>query len=319
MQRTLAVTMNLQDSALAGPDAASVNRLLIRGRTLDLAGLVDWQMFSDKRVDEMAAKMQSATPFPHLELKDWVDPVLLELVAEEFELGGHNHWRDIQTKYEATRRSLVGAQLGPASQLYFGIVNSGEFVRLLARLSGVEGLVADGDLYGGGLHETRTGGSFGIHRDFDRHPRTGLRNELVVLTYLNHGWRPEWNGALELWDHRAKRAVAIFEPNFGRTVVMSHGPAHYHGHPRPMAAPPHVRRRSVATYYYSNPHRVRDVSARTSSVYLAPDCRDSIRQTLVRWFGQRTWQALRRVSGRGRANNLGDDAYRLTDHHDDRS
>jgi Rps23 Pro-64 3,4-dihydroxylase Tpa1-like proline 4-hydroxylase len=137
----------------------------------------------------------------------WFNPLLLELVLEEFDLYATRDWRNENSKYETTRRSLMGAQFGPASQLYFGIVNSGWFATLLSQVTGVEDLIPDVTLYGGGLHETRNGGKFGIHRDFDRQRRTGLRNEMVFITYLNKGWKPEWRGALELWDKKSIACV----------------------------------------------------------------------------------------------------------------
>lgn len=61
-------------------------------------------------------------------------------------------------------------------------------------------LIADTSLHNGGLHESRRGGKFAVHRDFERSTCTGLQNRMVLLTYLNEDWDPAWNGALELWD-----------------------------------------------------------------------------------------------------------------------
>ncbi len=97
-------------------------------------------------------------------------------------------------------------------------------MQTLSLLTEVDELLVDTHLYGGGLHEIKPGGRFGIHRDFDRHIRSGLHNEMVMITYLNKSWQPEWNGALELWDPTATRCVTSVEPEFGRTILMRHGP-----------------------------------------------------------------------------------------------
>ena len=88
--------------------------------------------------------------------------------------------------------------LGPASRIYFVIVNSGWFTELLSSLTGVQELVVDQTLRFGGLHESRRGGKFSIHRDFERNACTGLKNEMALLTYLNEHWEPQWNGANRL-------------------------------------------------------------------------------------------------------------------------
>ena len=67
-------------------------------------------------------------------------------------------------------------------------------------------LLPDPKLFGGGLHESRTGATFAVHRDFNRHRHLGLKNEMVFITYLNKGWDPDWGSGLELWDKKQTAA-----------------------------------------------------------------------------------------------------------------
>ena len=91
--------------------------------------------------------------------------------------------------------------MGNETRSVINELSSSEFVRWLSNLSGIEGLIADPDLDGGGLHEIRTGGFLNIHTDFLSHTeRPHWRRQLNLLLYLNKGWRSEWNGDLELWD-----------------------------------------------------------------------------------------------------------------------
>ncbi len=85
----------------------------------------------------------------------------------------------------------------------------------------------------------------GAHVDFDRHPQTEWRRAVNLIIYLNHGWREEWGGLLELGEH-GKVTIA---PEFGRTVIFECSDHSWHGHPTPIAGG-HVRR-SLACYYYS--------------------------------------------------------------------
>lgn len=240
----------------------------IRGRRLDLDDLVDRRLHDENYLLGLRERIQSAHPFQHFVEDGWFNPLLLELVLEEFEDKADPAWKPVMDKYQSTHRSVVGTHLGPASQLYFSIVNAGWFVRTLSFLTGVDDLMVDTQLYGGGLHETKPGGHFGIHRDFDRHVRTGLHNEMVMITYLNKHWQPEWNGALELWDPTATQKVTSIEPEFGRTILMRHGESSYHGHPLPLTPPDGVKRRSLAAYFYTNRFAEIDRTARESSLFL---------------------------------------------------
>ena len=177
-------------------------------------------------------------------------------------------WTDIKSQYESTRRSVLGVALGPASQLYFDIINSGWFTDWLSSISGVPYLLPDPKLFGGGLHESRTGATFAVHRDFNRHRHLGLKNEMVFITYLNKGWDPDWGSGLELWDKKEDHCVTTVQPEFGRTILLPHGPASYHGHTKPLQAPDGRPRRSVAAYYYTSPLAGKQHGDESASVFM---------------------------------------------------
>lgn len=228
----------------------AIDSVSIRGVELPTAGLFNRSLLAPERRQALREKLTGADPFPYLALDDCFDPRLLELVLEEFEMP---EWQDVKSAYESTRRSVLGAKMGPATQLYFDITNSGWFTQWLSDVTGVDYLLPDPKLFGGGLHESREGATFAVHRDFNYHRYNGLKNEMVFITYLNRGWDPAWGGALELWDGPQGSCRAQVIPEFGRTLILPHGPGSYHGHPHPMTPPPGRTRRSIAAYYYTSP------------------------------------------------------------------
>jgi hypothetical protein len=274
----------------AQPDFVS-----IRGIQLDLSKLVDPRLFDAAHRAELRQQLQDATPFEHLVLDGWFSPDLLKLAWEEFDLYPFRDERETKSKYENTVRSPRNPVLGPASRLYFDVVNSGWFTELLSAVTGVTELLVDQTLRNGGLHESRRGGKFSIHRDFERNACTGLKTEMVLLTYLNETWDPSWNGALELWDADRGQCVRKIEPQLGRSVLMRNGPVNFHGHPTPLAIPEGQVRRSLASYYYSNAVGWNRHRGHASSVYLYVDRSDRVKQ----WAKQATppliWDALRRI------------------------
>ena len=242
----------------SAPDAgarrtAHGDAIEIRGTRLPWRELVDPRLFDPAHRAALREQLHGAQPFQHLVVDGWFHPDLLRLAREEFDLYPFVDGRDKDLVQEDTVRSPRNPVLGPAAATYFGIVNAGWFVALLSDLTGVRELIPDPTLHNAGLHESRPGGRFAVHADFERSACTGLRNELVLLTYLNEDWNSAWNGALELWDATRKACVGRVEPELGRSVLMRNGTTHYHGHPTPLAAPPDRPRRSLASYYYSPP------------------------------------------------------------------
>jgi hypothetical protein len=240
--------------------------LSIRGVKLSLHELVDPAFFSAERRHKLSEERRQAKPFPHLVIDGLFHPALLELVAEEFDLLENEKWAEVRSSYELFRRSGFNVRMGPATQLYFDVINSGWFGEWLSSITDVRYLLPDPKLFGGGLHESRRGATFAIHRDFNRHPHLGLKNEMVFITYLNKGWDPEWGSALELWDK--KQCIRTVQPEFGRTVVLPHGPASYHGHPRPLQAPEERPRRSVAAYFYTSAPAGRQHGVEAGTVFM---------------------------------------------------
>lgn len=231
---------------------AADDHVVIRGRRLPIGELVDPKLFDLDYIEGLRTQVAQSTPFRHLVADGWFNPELLELAREEFSVLQQGQWTEWASHYQKIYRSPAKLAFGPATTLYFNLVNAGWFVDLLSYVMDVPHLIADPQLFGGGLHESRTGGRFSVHRDFDRHPQTGLQNEMSMMTYLNRDWDPAWGGALELWDGEKKRAQRFIQPEFNRIAVVSHGPVSFHGHPEPMQLPEGVTRRSLSSYYYSN-------------------------------------------------------------------
>lgn len=277
---------------------SSMDYVCIRGVQLPLDNLVDRSFFEPERCKQLRDQLAGAQPFPYLVLDGLFHPALLELVAAEFDELPSSEWTDVRTKYESTRRSVPGVSLHPASQLYFDIVNSGWFTEWLSSVTGVSYLLPDPKLVGGGLHESREGATFAVHRDFSRHRDIGLRNAMVFITYLNKGWDPEWGSALELWDKKADRCVTSIQPEFGRTIVMPHGPMSYHGHTKPLRTPDSRPRRSVAAYFYTSPAAGKRLGDESASKFMHTERMDQAKAIARMIVPPIVWALGRKLFGR---------------------
>jgi hypothetical protein len=242
------------EDSLHPPARPAADYIVIRGQRLDMDALVTPGIIDDPDVVAgLREQVLNAAPFPHLVIENLFNETLLDLVAAEFpsndgDLKQVNADRGMGTFYRSPRIP----KLGSASQTYFNLVHSSQFVNFLSKITGIDELVVDWTLERAGLHATGAGGRFNIHCDFDTHPRAMLRNRFILLTYLNRDWQADYQGDLELWDGGKRECVRKIAPLFGRSVLMVHGERSFHGHPTPLAPPPGRTRMSLATYYYSS-------------------------------------------------------------------
>lgn len=194
---------------------------------------------------------RSARPFPHVVIDGLFRTEFLRNVSSEFGMGLRNR-RELDTLQEHTFRSTDPHLFGTETTRYFDVMHRFAMVEFMSAISGVDNLIVDAALKGGGLHECHDGGWFDIHRDFNLHRDTMLDNELVAITYLNEDWHDDFGGHLELWCDKTRAVLQSIAPFMGRTVIFSHGSHSYHGHTKPVATGGTRCRRSLATYYYSN-------------------------------------------------------------------
>jgi Rps23 Pro-64 3,4-dihydroxylase Tpa1-like proline 4-hydroxylase len=190
----------------------------------------------------------SAAPWPHVVVDGAFDPALIEAAeAEQISVA-----RDLRPHVS---RHLIKAEsseiVGAVSEQLVGQLDSDEWVRFLSELTGIEGLVSDPFHFWAGLHVGPTGAFQRVHRDFQKHPATGLYHRVNVLVYLSSGWTPDDGGELELWSPDAKRCVRSVAPEPGRLVIFESSPTTLHAVARQSSSDPDRLRLSFAAYYYS--------------------------------------------------------------------
>jgi Rps23 Pro-64 3,4-dihydroxylase Tpa1-like proline 4-hydroxylase len=212
--------------------------------------------------DSLAQQFQNADPFPHIVIDDFISPeVVSRLNAEfpDFDLKKRSKSAHIPVILDDGTEAQLGKEWMSREQLVPQIyrrlyweLNSYPFVGWLEQITGINGLLADPHLRGGGVHRTQPGGYLKVHADFNKHPNFGLDRRLNLLIYLNEDWLPEYGGDLELWSQDMERCVHSVSPVAGRCVIFRTTSTSFHGHPRPLTCPPDRSRCSVALYYYSN-------------------------------------------------------------------
>ncbi|MBI3306179.1 MAG: 2OG-Fe(II) oxygenase [Candidatus Omnitrophica bacterium] len=193
----------------------------------------------------------SNPPFPHAVIDNFLPEWILDKVLAEFPGKDEIDWIHYQGAHELKLESKAENELGKATRHLIAQMNSSDFVNFLENLSGVEGLISDPHLFGGGLHQIERGGHLSVHADFNWHPRLKLDRRVNLLLYLNKNWKEEYGGHLELWDRGMTHCAQKILPIFNRCVIFNSSDFSFHGHPDPLDCPPGWTRKSLALYYYT--------------------------------------------------------------------
>ena len=215
-----------------------------------------------------------AQPFPHIVIDNFLPPSILNGVIDDFR--NHNDWGWDNSQYSQQHQvkkffspwNENGSNTLPINtKLILNYLNSPETISMLEKLTGINGLIADATLLGGGMHKIDSGGKLSIHADSRKHAVTGNYRRINLLVYLNKNWNSEWGGSLQLWNNDMTTMVQDIQPFFNRVVIFNTGGDTYHGHPHALNTPEGVSRISLALYYYTKENPDTDENNVTSAVW----------------------------------------------------
>jgi 2OG-Fe(II) oxygenase superfamily len=223
------------------------------------------------RAAELGDRYRSAWPFPHAVIDELVPVDVARACHEEFDQASREHWQ-LYTDAGNTRKLELSdeTRMGPVTRQLVAQFNGRVMIEFLQELTGIDGLVGDPHLVGGGLHELGAGGFLRVHADFNIHPLLALDRRLNVLLYLNEDWDQGWGGELELWDREMANRAEPIVPVLGRVVIFNVPDTSFHGNPNVVSCPPERARRSLAFYYYSNGRPATERSESHSTLYQTP-------------------------------------------------
>lgn len=241
-------------------------------------------------------RYQRDRPIPHVWLSNFLPVDVARQAADEFPPADTDTWTHWQhhneDKHGLGKRELFPPRLGALTDE----LNSPRFVAWLSTLTGIPDLIADPGLEGGGLHQSRIGGFLNIHTDFSHHHyHKNWRRRLNLILYLNAGWRPDWGGALELWDSEMQQCVTRFPPLLNQVLIFNTGEKSFHGFPEPLRCPEGVTRKSLALYYYTIDRNSR-LNTRSTNYRARPG--DGVRQSALIWLDKQAVNLYSRAKAR---------------------
>jgi Rps23 Pro-64 3,4-dihydroxylase Tpa1-like proline 4-hydroxylase len=214
-------------------------------------GLFDPEQVASKG-EELRDKYNSAKPFPHIAIDNFLPPKILENCLAKFPQKLDKDGMTFDRQQERLKSSYNPDFMEPATRSFFYSLNSKPFIKFLEQLTGINGLIPDPYFLGAGFHEIKNGGHLSMHADFNHHKPMDLERRINVLIYLNKDWKEDYGGQLELWDDDMTRCEVSVVPLFNRCVVFNTTSTSNHGNPNPVNHPKGMPRRSIALYYYTS-------------------------------------------------------------------
>jgi hypothetical protein len=231
----------------------------------------DLFFFSRAGMQDLAAEhgeaFRTAEPFAHVVIDNFLPTAVASRIAAEYPGVEDSRWHfagpgDSKHTGDRNIEKLSNSDeemFPPYIRHIMSQMQSGIFCRFLDQLTGYDHLTPDPDHWGCGLHSTGNGGRLMLHLDASRHPNKDLHQLINCIYYCSPDWQPEWGGGLEFWNADATACVKTVAPLFNRLVAFYTGGRSWHGHPRPVTAPPGRRRNSLALYYYTTDKSVSDI------------------------------------------------------------
>ena len=215
--------------------------------------------------DQYGSNYSMNSPYPRVVIDGFLpDPVAKRLVAV-FPKADDSIWLDWRKRdivHQPLKQGIGHAErLEGAHPFLHNVIfafNSYPMIHFLEKLTGIQGLIPDPHLSGGGPHQILPGGRLAIHADFNYLERLKLYRRINLLLFLNKDWQEAYAGHLEMWDGSMRQRVKQVLPVFNRCVIFNTSRTSYHGHPQPLDCPENVTRKSLAFYYYTRDNVIDD-------------------------------------------------------------
>lgn len=192
-------------------------------------------------------------PFPHLCIDDILHPEFAEEIWQAFPsyLEAKRIGKEFTAVNEKKKIQITDYNKFPAPiRELHDVLASSEFVQRVGNIFQIDHLLADGDLLGGGIHETNAGGHLDVHIDFNFIEEKQWHRRVNLLFYFNKDWKEEYGGYLDIWDKDVKKRCGYFAPQFNRVAGFATGEYSWHG-VTPVRCPEGAMRKSFAVYYYT--------------------------------------------------------------------
>lgn len=216
-------------------------------------GIINPKYLDPAFAEELKKMYDGANPCKHLVMPDFFAPEIADALYANFpSIDQLNVKR--KSLNEDKSEDYHFERWHPAFSQARQAVASKEWSDQLGRITGIEGLHTTTDALGSGVHQGKNGSYVDVHIDVNMNPKLGLWRRINLLVYLNKNWKPEYGGALELWNKDMTEMVTKVAPDFNTAVIFYTDENSPHGYKK-INVPEGESRKSFYTYFYTKPEK----------------------------------------------------------------
>ncbi len=190
-------------------------------------------------------------PVPFTIIDNFLPDNIFNAVVEEIKNIPSEEYSTFSSK-DSNRKELRNFSTAPVLQTLSNSFHSSPFIYWIEKITGVEKLIPDPHLRGGGLAKIYSNNKLGLHTDFNWNDQLRLNRKVNLILYLTPGWQSSWNGDLELWNKDGSACVQKIEPTPNRLVFWNYESWLLHGQSEKLSTPENVSRDNLIHFYYTS-------------------------------------------------------------------
>ncbi len=203
------------------------------------------------KVQELTLQFQNGEPYKHIILDNFLQADVANALYDHFPSVEKlsKHYKGLnENKSEGSNFS----DFHPAFTQVRNCLMSKEFSKWIEQVTGIKDVFITDDNLGTGLHQGGDGSFLDIHVDFNIHHVKNVHRRLNLLIYLNKNWKPEYGGAMEMWNADMTKLEKKVPCDFNRCLIFQTNEISYHGYSK-ISLPPGQTRKSFFAYFYTQP------------------------------------------------------------------
>jgi len=207
----------------------------------------------DHRYDLVKLKEHhfAGDPVPYTIIDDFLPRDIFNIVVKEIDDISSESWT-VFANETSSREEVRNFVTAPHIQTLSNSMQGPSFLKWLEAITGVEKLIPDPYLRGGGITSVSTGNKLGLHTDFNWNEQLRLTRQVNLIVYLNPVWEDSWGGNLEFWNFENTECVTSISPKPNRLAIWNYSKQLIHGHPQPLTCPENIQRQNLIQFYYNS-------------------------------------------------------------------
>jgi len=224
--------------------------------------------------DAFRAGFQTAEPFKHVCIDDFLEPAAAERALADFPAFDP---KLALNEYGMAGGKAVNTRLAEISPFYgefYRYLFTDEFLSAMSALTGIPDLIGDPSMYGGGTHENLHGQELDPHVDFNYVAGGAAHRRVNMLIYLNKVWDSSWGGDIEIHSNPRdpeNNSITSYRVDFNRAVIFETNEYSWHGFQR-IVLPPELRatnsRKCLSIYLYTVDRPAEEIAGAHATFYV---------------------------------------------------